>query len=193
MKIGLGLCVRNGSAFQSPNLLPSSNSFATYTTNLTIVDAATADPYGGGAGASAARTTTGSAENMARRSTTQAVSSPYAVSLHAKAFSGGLLYVRNIAVDDSTTNGVVQFNLSTGTAITTYGSTYIGKCGAIDMGGGWWRCWMAGSTPGSIGNNLIDIGVTDGTTTVGGVSGNSIYVYGWQLNAGLYPSTYDPN
>jgi hypothetical protein len=169
----------------------SNGAWATGTT-LTIAANATTAPDGTLTADSLTRTSTSAAENNIRFTSSQNNSTPYSFSVCAKHSSGsGKLYVRNIAVDSSTTNGVVQFDLEAGTISYTYGSTYSSSASMVSLGNGWYRCSIAGTTVASIGGlNLLDIGVTDGTTAVGGVSGQSVFVWGAQLRRTPSDSTY---
>ena len=178
------------------NLLTWSEDFsnAAWTqASLTIGADAGVAPNGTTTADSLTRTTTSSAENNERQTTAQAVSTSYTLSVYVKANTAGArLYLRNLAIDSSTTTGVVQFNPADGTISLTYGSTYTGKASMTNEGNGWYRCQITGSTGGSITNNLIDVGVTDGTSAVGGTAGNSIFAWGAQLDQAAQATAYVP-
>jgi hypothetical protein len=151
-------------------------------------------PDGTVTGETITRTATNTGECIARQAVAQAVSTAYAFSCYVKAGSAnGMLYFRNLAVDGSITTGVAQFNPQNGDISLTYGSTYTGKATMTAVGSGWYRCVIVGITASSIANNLVDIGVTNGTSALGGAAGDFIYVWGAQLEPVTYqttPSTY---
>lgn len=158
---------------------------------VSVTANSTPAPNGTSTAETLTRTSTDALQAMVRADTLQAVNATYTLSVYAKInTTGAQLYVRNIAVDGSTTTGVVHFNLSAGTISTTYGSTYVGKCAISDAGNGWWRCSITGTNGASIANNLIDIGVTNASSAVGGASGNSIYLWGAQLELGTVATDY---
>ena len=73
--------------------------------------------------------------------------------------------------------------------VLTNGST-ISACGIIDVGNGWYRCWITG-TPGG-GNGITDISIT---TSTGGnnytpAGTEYVYIYGAQLEKGSTLSNY---
>jgi hypothetical protein len=187
----LGLLVEE----QRTNLLLNSNNFSLVGSpgNLTVATDTTASPDGLTNGDTLTRGANNASEANIRTTTSQAISTAYALSVYVKAGSAGAkLYLRNLAVNNGTTNGVVHFDPSNGSVSLTYGSTYTGKATMTPVGGGWYRCVITGTTTSSISTNFVDIGVTSGAGAVTGTSGDFVYAYGAQLEAGSFPTSYIP-
>lgn len=88
--------------------------------------------------------------------------------------------------DSGTTTNAVYFDLENGIVGTTYNAT-----GEIqDFGNGWYRCTMK-YTLTSSGLKFIYLSNVDGLTNGGVVGGDSIYIYGAQIESG-YLSSYIP-
>jgi hypothetical protein len=105
-------------------------------------------------------------------------------SVFAKKNTVDYLVLGDTGLDGS--RNVVYFNLSNG----TIGSEYQNATGEMqDFGNGWYRCTMK-YTLTSSGNKFIYMTNIDGTTTNSVQGGDSIYIYGAQLEQGSYPTSY---
>jgi hypothetical protein len=153
--------------------------------NLTVAANSVSAPDGTTTADTATRDATSASENRVRFTTAQAINTVHTLSCYVRANTvGAKLQMRNLAIDAGATDGVVHFDPSDGSVSLTYGSTYTGKATMTPVGNGWYRCTITGTTPGSIANNLIDIGVTNGASAVGGTAGDSVHVWGAQLELG---------
>ena len=89
--------------------------------------------------------------------------------------------------DTGLTTNAVYFDLENGVVGTTYNAT-----GEIqDFGNGWYRCTMK-YTLTSSGAKFIYLSNIDGETSNAVQGGDSIYIYGAQLEQGSYPTSYIP-
>jgi len=89
--------------------------------------------------------------------------------------------------DTGLTNNAVYFDLENGVVGTTYNAT-----GEIqDFGNGWYRCTMK-YTLTSSGAKFIYLSNIDGETNNAVQGGDSIYIYGAQLEQGSYATSYIP-
>jgi len=87
--------------------------------------------------------------------------------------------------DTGLTTNAVYFDLENGVVGTTYNAT-----GEIqDFGNGWYRCTMK-YTLTSSGLKFIYLSNIDGETINGVQGGDSIYIYGAQLEQGSFPTSY---
>jgi hypothetical protein len=80
----------------------------------------------------------------------------------AKAGTLNWLRVRNLFTQDGTTNGNAWFNLSTGSVGTVESSQ---TATMTDLGDGWYKCEVSGTSGSTIVNRLIDIALTDADGT----------------------------
>ena len=92
-----------------------------------------------------------------------------------------------VLADTGTTSNAVYFNLSNGTVGTEYNAT-----GEIEnFGNGWYRCTMKYNLTSS-GLKFIYISNIDGQTSNSVQGGDSIYIWGAQMEEGSYATSYIP-
>lgn len=130
-----------------------------------------------------------------RRSFTFSVR-PYTVSFFAKAAERSVLSL--LGVSGGTAARAVHFNLLTGTL--SYGQVALEGAESITpMGGGWYRCSVTFTPKSSeAGGAYIDLRLS--STNTPGLNGDSytgdgasgIYIWGAQLEAGAFPTSYIP-
>ena len=120
-------------------------------------------------------TATANADSRLRITTTQAVSTTHTFSVYAKAGATSWLRLRNLGSNDC--NG--WFNLTTGAVGTVSGGT----SAITSVGSGWYRCSITSTSAASIANNLLDMGAPSGDNTAAAAGGETISVWGVQLEA----------
>jgi len=110
------------------------------------------------------------------------------ISIEAKAaeFSSIYLYFQTKAPDYP----IALFNLSTGTVTSTTSGTSnrVSNYGIINLGNGWYRCWVSAN----IGTGAANPGIVIQLPTGAGTVGQGIYISRVQMGFGLYPSQYIP-
>lgn len=75
-------------------------------------------------------------------------------------------------------NGVVGF----ASAGLTIGMTYIGN--------GWYRCWSTRITAAVAGHHAVYVVTGDSVTTYNGTGTSGVHIWGWQVEATTYPTSY---
>ena len=115
---------------------------------------------------------------------TALASTAYTASVYAKANSGSVisLQFRVAPVWPNSTTIGVEFNLSTGTG-AILGGNPSPTFSIASVGGGWYRCSITATT-GSGGTPQFRVQTND--------NGGSIYIWGAQLEAGAFPTSYIP-
>jgi hypothetical protein len=82
------------------------------------------------------------------------------------------------------------FNLSTGTvqSVGNGTKTSVINYGIINLGNGWYRCWVSAS----VGTGALSPAILAQLPTVSGTIGQGIYLARAQMNLGAYPGVYIP-
>lgn len=109
----------------------------------------------------------------------------YTKGVYAKAAGGNLLFIELI---DFAASASVRFDLSSGAASVNSGS--VDDYGIEAIGGGWYRCWATKQA-------TTTISTTGGAYYVGaygtGASGDSVYLWGAQLEEASSAGPYHPH
>ena len=107
-----------------------------------------------------------------RYPTTQLINTKYSTSIEAKQGTTKWLRLRNLAVNNNV-NGEAWFDLSSGVLGTVLGSV---SASIVDVGGGYFRCSITGSTISTINANYVDYAPSDADNTRSVTVGKTLYV-----------------
>lgn len=117
---------------------------------------------------------------------TVAIGTTYTVSVFVKRASGS----RQFALTLTTTTAVarVYFNLDTGTV----GTVVAGSGTITAYPNGWYRCTATGVADGLTGTTFLQMcnGTTSGSETYTGDGTSGLYIWGAQVEAGAFPTSY---
>lgn len=189
----------NDATSTTQNLLPYSEQFnqASYWggSNISYTSNSVAAPNGDTAADTCAATATGSSYGNALTNITFSAGQTYTFSMYAKA---GTASCFGLHIQPSYPDRIsAQYNLSTGTfigGIVPGGTTSTFVTGGMQfVGNGWYRCWLTATT--AAGTGLVYFGplntiTTPSTDPFNNTIGNSVYVWGAQLQAGAVPGPY---
>jgi len=132
------------------------------------------------------RSSTLSAQHRLDQSITIVSATTYTVSVYAKAAGYNHLWLR--LTDGVGTPCSAYFNLSTG----ALGTVATGTARITAVANGWYRCEVTGTSAGTSGTIRINSIETDGVTNFAGNGTGGTYLWGAQLEATAYASSYIP-
>ena len=172
---------------QRTNLLTYSSDFSNAAwgkTNTTITSAANITPDGAQTAGLLLDNSTNGGHIISQAGTTTAQT--YTLSVYAKAYQ-----LSNIMIYDYFDSKGTGFNLSTGTIFTVTGITQNTISSITSVGNGWYRCSITFTA-------TAQTGLIAGIYTVSGTNfsyvgtGQGIYIWGAQLEAGSFATSYIP-
>ena len=168
---------------QSTNLVSYSEDFsnASWLNNGTIVVNQAISPDGT-QNADLFYATTGSVKRVYKTATVTS-STAYSVSIFAKASGKNFIFITDI--DNS---NEIWFNLSNG----TFTSPIVGTATMVDYGNGWYKCSYITTSTTTTGYAYVGVSDTSGSFTFTANGTDGVYLWGAQLEASSYPTSYIP-
>lgn len=113
----------------------------------------------------------------------------YTTTIYVKKGTANFLRIRNLFVQDGGSFGNAWFNITNGT-IATVESSQTAKI--EDAGNGWYRCSLTGAVGTSNKFDFVDFALTDTDNTLYPSTAVNAYIWGAQLEAGSYVTSYIP-
>jgi len=159
----------------------------------TVTANAIAAPDGTMTAGKLVESTANSQHTLASAAITWVGNTQYTVTFYAKAgerFNFDLLL--GTAGNWVNAERVATFNVSAGTLLLTPNSPAIASIQAV--GNEWYRCRLTATTVASPSASAVFIRMADSTglSSYQGITGNGIYLWGAQLEAGAFPTSYIP-
>ena len=183
----LGLLVE---AESRTNLLLQSEDFSTTWSNsndVTVSTNQTVAPDGNLTGDLIAADATNTPHNIFQDTVVGSGSYTFSCYIKANGYTTGAL---RTGLSGNFVNG--DFDLTAGTiSISTAGTAINGTGDLIDIGDGWFRCWVSASNIGS-GSSARNVIYLKETSSFLGDGTSGLYVWGAQLEEGSFPTSYIP-
>lgn len=180
----LGLLIEE----QRTNLFPYSADFADAAwgkTRASITSNTIVAPDGTLTGDKLVEDTTATNTHLVSDNVNLIANTSYTATVYVKAAERTRVRLQNSAVANWATLGEAYFDLSAGTIVSGTGSI-------TPIGNGWYRCSITGTFGGANAGGGLNIFIVEsGTTTSYTGNGYSgIYIWGAQLEAGAFPTSY---
>ena len=172
------------------NLLLQSEDFSTSwnnTNDATVSTNQTVAPDGNLTGDLITADATNAAHNIFQDTAVGSGSYTFSCYIKANGYTTGAL---RTGLSGNFVNG--NFDLTAGTiSISTAGTAINGAGDLIDIGNGWFRCWISASNIGS-GSSARNVIYLKETSSFLGDGTSGLYIWGAQLETGSYPTSYIP-
>jgi len=173
----------------STNILLQSNDLSTTWGTFRAANAQNVGtaPDGTNTANSLTSNTTGASGSLSQQAATIGTTTTYSYSVYLKQ-----LVEKDAAlfIGDSSVSTLVYFDLEAGTVGSTTGLGFTSITGTIkSVGNGWYRCTLAGTSLTDT-SGYFGIYVADADGSVAVTSGASILVWGAQVEASSYPTSY---
>ena len=180
----LGLLIEE----QRTNLFPYSEDFANAAwskTRSSITSNTIVAPDGTLTGGKLVEDTTATSTHFVSDNVNLIANTSYTATVYVKAAERTRVLLQNSSTANWTTVGVAYFDLSAGTIVSGTGSI-------TPIGNGWYRCSINGTFGGTDATGGLNIFIVESGTTTSytGDGYSGVYIWGAQLEAGAFPTSY---